>query len=111
MSIIARTLAAAGVALGIALTAGAAHADDALLGSLKPLDKGELRQLAGGSGLSLNLASNVSTVTGNSIGDVGTSGLIGQNSISNTSGLTTFIANSGNQVVISQSTVVNVYLR
>jgi hypothetical protein len=78
---------------------------------LKSLSVDEMKQLTGGEEPSnLNLASNQSTVTGNQIGNVGATGIVSANSLANNSGLTTLIANSGNQVVISQSTVVNVFM-
>jgi hypothetical protein len=49
-------------------------------------------------------------VSGNQIGGIGTTGTASGNGLTNNSGLTTLIANTGNQVVISQSTVVNVFL-
>jgi hypothetical protein len=78
---------------------------------LKSLSEDEMKQQTGGAEpLSMNLASNQSTVTGNQLGNVGATGVVSANSLANNSGLTTLIANSGNQVVISQSTVVNVFL-
>ena len=88
------------------------------IAGLQPLSKGDLGQMAGGAetlsldnlNLVTNQATNNSTVTGNTIGNIGGTGTISSTSMSQTSGFTTLIANSGNQVSITQSTIVNVYL-
>lgn len=85
------------------------------ISGLTALSKGDLGQLAGGAepmdlALVTNQATNNSTVTGNTIGNIAGTGTISNNSMSATSGFTTLIANSGNQVSITQSTIVNVYL-
>ena len=49
-----------------------------------------------------------STISNNSIGNVGYTGGIANVSATNNSGLTTLIENTGNQVSISTATVVNV---
>ena len=85
------------------------------LAGVPALNAGELQALKGGEEpVALNLASssatNTSTVSGNSIGNIGGTGGISSSALSGNSGLTTLIANSGNQVTISQSTIVNVFL-
>ena len=82
---------------------------------LKPLSKSDLGQMAGGAepmdlNLISNQATNNSTVAKNTIGNIAGTGVISGSSMSQTSGFTTLIANSGNQVSISQSTIVNVFL-
>jgi hypothetical protein len=89
---------------GTATSALAAAAHDSAEPALM-LDDKALAAATGGSE-----ASVVSTISGNSIGNVGSTGNIWGSPLSGNSGLTTSIENSGNQVSISESTVVNVYL-
>ncbi|HUY68259.1 MAG TPA: hypothetical protein VMV79_03045 [Alphaproteobacteria bacterium] len=103
--------------LALSLSAfGTAHAKTATgtdpLSGLTPLSSGTLQDYAGGwSVLNNNSSASVAqNITGNSIGNVGFTGGVFGNSVSGNSGLTTLIANSGNQVSIAQSTVVNVFL-
>ncbi|HEX3755365.1 MAG TPA: hypothetical protein VHV26_09845 [Rhizomicrobium sp.] len=94
---------------GATLT-GSSRAEEALAG-LTPLSETEMMQATGGEEpFSISLASNQASVSGNQIGGIGTTGTASGNGLTNNSGLTTLIANTGNQVVISQSTVVNVFL-
>jgi len=98
-----------------AITPGIAHATntgDSLQDLGDPLNAKSLNQLAGGSGLISNnsQATVNSIITGNQIGNVGSTGSIVGNSLVGDSGLSTLISNSGNQVSISQATVVNVFL-
>jgi hypothetical protein len=84
--------------------------DLSVVAGMKMLSEDQMKQTGGQEPVSINLLSNQSSVSGNQIGNVGATGVISASSLANNSGLTTLIANSGNQVVISQSTIVNVYL-
>lgn len=68
--------------------------------------------LAAASGLGVDgntsIAQVSSTISNNTIGDVGYTGGISNISATGNSGLTTMIENTGNQVSISTATVVNV---
>lgn len=68
-----------------------------------PLDSAALAAATGGNEASVN-----STISSNSIGNVGYTGGIANVTASGNSGLTTLIENTGNQVSISTATVVNV---
>ena len=101
------------LAFGLLLVTAPAFAAESgdSLNDLTPLAHDTLSSYAGGSGISnASLSTITSTVTDNSIGNVGYTGDISNNVSSGNSGLTTQIFNSGNQVSISQSTIVNVFL-
>ncbi len=85
------------LALMLALS-GTARAEEAMV----PMDAADLSTATGGS------ATVNSTITGNTMGAVGTTGSISGINVGNNSGMTTLIENSGNQVSISTATVVNV---
>lgn len=86
-----------------------------VLNDLQPLDSGALQTYAGGSKnvfKNTSIANATSISSGNSIhGDIGYTGGVSGNDLTGNSGLTTVIANTGNQVSISQSTIVNVFLQ
>jgi hypothetical protein len=101
------------IALSAFLASGFAHAasSTSVLNGATPLDQGALNSYAGGSGLvNISSATVNSTISNNSIGNVGFTGEISDNVMSNNSGLSSMISNTGNQVSISQSTIVNVFL-
>lgn len=70
---------------------------------MQPLDNDALAATSGGSESAIT-----SVVTDNSIGNVGATGGVANVSAIGNNGLTTMIENTGNQVSISTSTVVNV---
>lgn len=103
---------AAWVGVASAQDAAKVKTEAAGLTAMQTMTDGEMRDATGGQEEPINiaLASSQSSVTGNQIGNIGSTGAAGANTVSNNSGLTTLIANTGNQVVISQSTIVNVFL-
>jgi hypothetical protein len=87
----------------IAGSARPAFAAEAAGNQPVPMDSAALAAASGGSEASVD-----STVSQNAIGNVGYTGGIANVSASGNSGLTTLIENTGNQVSIATSTVVNV---
>ncbi|MER2519375.1 MAG: hypothetical protein ABTQ34_01660 [Bdellovibrionales bacterium] len=86
--------------------------DEFALSHLSGVSAETLNNISGGHTIVTNESSaNVkSEVSQNSIGSIGSTGEVFGNSLSNNSGFTTLIANSGNQVSISQSTSILVYM-
>lgn len=81
------------------------------LPQLSSMSTDDLSDVSGGAEVAnISSASIQSTVSQNSIGSIGTTGEINGNTVSNNSGITTLIANSGNQVSISQATSYFVYI-
>jgi hypothetical protein len=71
--------------------------------ALAPMNGDALAAASGGSEAAIT-----SNVVGNTMGNSGNTGSISNINVTGNSGLTTLIENSGNQVSISTSTVVNV---
>ncbi len=101
----------------VASEAAAAESRDApaFMSGLTKLDSASLNQYAGGAETEttnitqFSSAKVDSVVSDNTIsGGIGSTGTISNNSLVSNTGFTTLIANSGNQVSISQVTNVNV---
>ncbi len=97
------------------LWAGAAVAGDFASWSVLPEE--DLADERGGQSIVIagdrnntGIAEVVATINNNVIGDVGATGLISANSVMDVHRVTTVMMNTGNQVNMSNATVVNVYL-
>lgn len=84
--------------------------DDLALASLPTVSADSLSEVSGGMAIVGSSADIKSSVDGNYIDTIGKTGEIANNSLSNNSGFTTLIANSGNQVSISQATAITIYV-
>lgn len=80
------------------------------LANLSTISSEALGDVSGGSAIVISSADISSAVNGNYIDSIGKTGEIANNSISGNNGFTTLIANSGNQVSISQATSIAIYL-
>ena len=90
------------------------NATQDVLKDMQPLDSGALQANTGGTSVFSNtsIASANSVSSNNQIhGDIGYTGSVSSTNLTSTNGVTTVIANTGNQVSISQSTIVNVFLQ
>ena len=85
---------------------------DDLLAGLSAICEEDLAEIRGGEGTALNLQDMNATVDGNSItGTVTTGGVsIGANAFSDIDGVSSVVVNSGNNVSIQSSTVINVVI-
>jgi len=85
--------------------------DDPLSG-LSALGEEELSYIRGGEGTALSIQDMSATVDGNSIsGNVTTGGVnIGANAFTDIDGISSVVVNSGNNVSIQSSTVINVII-
>jgi hypothetical protein len=99
-----------------ALVAPQAQADEGIsvLQDLKPMDSSDMSDRHGGASdktfVWMNAESNTNQNNfGNTIGDVGSTGGVGNVTIGGSS-MSTAILNTGNQVNISSSNTLNVYL-
>ena len=108
-SALADTPAAEGVDSALILEA---KAGDDLLAGLSAICEEDLAEIRGGEGTALNLQDMNATVDGNSItGTVTTGGVsIGANAFSDIDGVSSVVVNSGNNVSIQSSTVINVVI-
>lgn len=84
--------------------------DGFVLENLAAVSTDVLSDISGGTAVIVSSADIASQVDGNHIGSIGMTGEIANNSINNNSGFTTLIANSGNQVSISQATSISIYV-
>ena len=86
--------------------------EDDPLGGLSALGEDELSEIRGGEGTAVNLQDMNATVDGNSItGNVVTGGVsIGANAFTDIDGVSSVVVNSGNNVSIQSSTVINVVI-
>ena len=86
--------------------------EDDPLGGLSALGEDELSDIRGGEGTAVNLQDMNATVDGNSItGTVTTGGVsIGANAFTDIDGVSSVVVNSGNNVSIQSSTVINVVI-
>ena len=88
-----------------------ASEDDFLLG-LPSVSEDELSGIRGGEGTAISLQDMQASVDGNSIsGNVTTGGVsIGENAFTDLDGISSVVVNSGNNVSIQSSTVINVVI-
>jgi len=84
------------------------------LDGVAALDAVSLKNYSGGTAtdptITLNAIANAAANSSGNSGTFGNNGDISQLSMSGNAGLTSIIANTGNQVSISQATTVNVFL-
>lgn len=95
--------------LAFAESAGNAP-DEHALANLSAVSPEALGDVSGGTAIVASSANIASTADGNYIDTIGKTGEIANNSLNSNSGITTLIANSGNQVSISQATSISIYM-
>lgn len=86
--------------------------EDDMLSGLSAIAEAELSDIRGGEGTAINLQDMSATVDGNSIsGNVTTGSVnIGANAFNNLDGVSSVVVNSGNNVLIQSSTVINIVI-
>jgi len=91
---------------------GAAASQEDPLGGLSAICEDELSDIRGGEATAVSIQDMTATVDGNSIsGNVTTGGVdIGSNAFTDIDGVSSVVVNSGNNVSIQSSTVINVVI-
>ena len=86
--------------------------EDDLLADFAVVGDSELAEIRGGEGTVLNLQDLEAVVSGNTVRGTVTTGdsMIGGNAFSNLDGISSVVVNTGNNVSIQSSTVVNVVI-
>ena len=88
------------------------ESEDDMLSGLSAIAEEELSGIRGGEGTAVNIQDMRATVDGNSIsGNVTTGSVnIGANAFNNLDGVSSVVVNSGNNVSIQSSTVINIVI-
>ena len=86
--------------------------EDDVMAGFAAVEESELSEIRGGEGTVLNLQDLESIVSGNTVEGIVTTGdtMISGNAFSNLDGISSVVINTGNNVSIQSSTVVNIVI-